>query len=74
MATLGLAPCEGSDQVAPNARSHTALLSGIFLGGAQVLVRLQLGSDSSHNVAMKMTVRSTDAAVSEAMHSIIANA
>jgi len=74
VATLGLAPCEGSDAVAPNARSHTALLSGVFLGGAQVLVRLQLGQDAQSNVAMKMTVRSSDEGVSEAMHSIIANA
>ena len=74
MSTLGLAPCEGSDAVAPHARSHTALLSGVFLGGTQVLVRLQLGQDAQSNVAMKMTVRSADGAVSDAMHSIIASA
>jgi hypothetical protein len=33
---LGMQPCEGSEAVPPNARSHTVLLGGIFVGYQQV--------------------------------------
>lgn len=33
---LGMATCEGTDAVPPNARSHTLLLSGSLIGGVQV--------------------------------------
>lgn len=33
---LGMQPCEGSEAVPPNARSHTALLAGICVGYQQV--------------------------------------
>ena len=72
--TLGMAPCEGSDAVPPNARSHTLLLSGVVVGEAQVLVRLAFGIDAQRNVAMKLAVRSASAEVSEAIHAIIQDA
>jgi coatomer protein complex subunit gamma len=71
---LGMAPCEGSEAVPPNARSHATLLSGTFVGDVRVLVRLNLGIDANQNVAMKLTVRSSDPAVSDLIHQIIANA
>ena len=57
--------------VPSNARSHTCLLAGRFLGGVQVLVRLSVGIDSQKQVAMKLTVRSEDPAVSDIIHEII---
>lgn len=33
---LGMQPCEGSEAVPPNARSHTVLSAGIFVGYQQV--------------------------------------
>ncbi len=36
--TLGMQPCEGTEAVPPNARSHTVLLAGIFVGFQQVCV------------------------------------
>ena len=33
---LGMAPCDGTDAVPPNARSHTVLLAGTLIGDAQV--------------------------------------
>jgi hypothetical protein len=33
---LGMSPCEGSDAVPPNARSHILLLAGQLIGDAQV--------------------------------------
>jgi coatomer protein complex subunit gamma len=70
--TLGMHACESSDVVPGNARSHTALLAGTFVGDAPVLVRLQLGQDAAGNVAMKMTVRSADGDISAVIHQIVA--
>ena len=74
VAILGMCPCEGSEAVPPNARSHTLLLSGAFPGGRRALVRLLLGMDASGSVAMKVVSRAEDAALSEAVHAIIQEA
>ncbi|KAJ7558871.1 hypothetical protein O6H91_04G059500 [Diphasiastrum complanatum] len=71
---LGMQPCEGTDVLASNARSHTSLLAGEFIGDIQVLVRLSLGIDAQKQVAMKLAVRAEDQSVSDAIHEIIANA
>ncbi|KAL2650491.1 hypothetical protein R1flu_018619 [Riccia fluitans] len=71
---LGMQPCEGTESVPSNARSHTCLLSGQFIGGAQVLVRLQFGIDAQKQVAMKLTVRSDDPSVCDQVHEIIGSA
>ncbi|CAA6653574.1 unnamed protein product [Spirodela intermedia] len=57
---LGMQPCEGTEVVPANSRSHTSLLSGVFIGGARVLVRLSFGIEGSKQVAMKLAVRSDD--------------
>eukprot|EP00951_Prasinocladus_malaysianus_P049133 scaffold666341_cov50-Prasinocladus_malaysianus.AAC.1 len=67
-------PCEGTDVVPPNSRSHTVLMAGTFVGYKQVLVRLNFGIDGSNNVAMKLCVRSEDEDVSDAIHQIIQDA
>ena len=74
IAILGLQPCEGTDAVPPNARSHTCLLAGVFVGFVQVLVKLSVGIDSSMNVAMKLAVRSEDPGISDLVHEIIGSA
>ena len=71
---LGMAPCESSEVVPPNARSHLTLLAGTYVGDVQALVKMNLGIDATGNVAMKLSVRSTDASVSDLIHQIIANA
>eukprot|EP00955_Chlamydomonas_euryale_P034968 349934-Chlamydomonas_euryale.AAC.5 len=71
---LGMQPCEGTEAVPPNARSHTVLLAGLFVGGSQVLVRLSFGMDAGGAVAMKLVVRADSTEVSEAVHQIIQNA
>ncbi|XP_078436668.1 coatomer gamma-2 subunit, putative / gamma-2 coat protein, putative / gamma-2 COP [Wolffia australiana] len=68
---LGMQPCEGTETVPSSARSHTCLLSGVFMGQAKVLVRLSFGIDSTKHVAMKLAVRSDDPDVSEAIHDIV---
>ncbi|GAB2222537.1 hypothetical protein Droror1_Dr00016655 [Drosera rotundifolia] len=70
---LGMQPCEGTEVVQNNSRSHTCLLSGVFIGNVKVLVRLQFGLDQSRNVAMKLAVRSEDEAVSDLIHEIVAS-
>jgi coatomer protein complex subunit gamma len=71
---LGLAPCEGSEVVPPNARSHTCVLAGAAPGFKQVLVRIAFGIDASSSVAMKLAVRSEARELSEAVHAIIQEA
>lgn len=71
---LGMQPCENTDTVPSNARSHQCLLAGTFLGGALCLVRLSFGLDAQKQVAMKLAARSEDASVSDLVHEIIANA
>lgn len=39
---LGVAACEGTGAVKPGVARHNAFLSGVFLGGAKVLVRMQV--------------------------------
>ncbi|CAN0909888.1 Coatomer subunit gamma [Linum grandiflorum] len=70
---LGMQPCEGTEVVASNARSHTCLVSGVFIGYVKVMVRLQFGMMGPKEVAMKVTVRSEDIAISEAIHDIVAS-
>ncbi|XP_073525883.1 uncharacterized protein [Phyllobates terribilis] len=70
---LGMQPCEGTETVPTNSRSHTCLLSGVYIGNVKVLVRLQLGLDSNREVAMKLAVRSEDEAVSDVIHEIVAS-
>ncbi|KAI7742130.1 hypothetical protein M8C21_003534 [Ambrosia artemisiifolia] len=70
---LGMQPCEGTEVVAANSRSHTCLLSGVYIGNVKVAVRLSFGVDSAKEVAMKLAVRSEDEAVSDAIHELVAN-
>ncbi|WOL10874.1 hypothetical protein Cni_G19633 [Canna indica] len=69
---LGMQPCEGTEDVPSNSRSHTCLLSGIFVGNVKVLVRVSFGIDGSKQVAMKLAVRSEDPEISEKIHEIVA--
>ena len=67
--------CEGTDAVARNARSHSALLSGVFIGDATSLVRLKFVIESStREVAMHVTVRSDTVDASELVHQMIQDA
>ncbi|OVA18689.1 Clathrin/coatomer adaptor [Macleaya cordata] len=70
---LGMQPCEGTEVVPSNSRSHTCLLSGVFIGNMKVLVRLSFGIEGPKQVAMKLAVRSEDQAVSDAIHEIVAS-
>ncbi|XP_072972224.1 coatomer subunit gamma-2 [Typha angustifolia] len=69
---LGMQPCEGTDVVPNNSRSHSCLLSGVFMGDVKVLVRLSFGISGPKEVAMKLAVRSEDPDVSDKIHEIVA--
>ncbi|KAH7294192.1 hypothetical protein KP509_28G060100 [Ceratopteris richardii] len=71
---FGLQPCEGTEVVPSNARSHTCLLAGKFVGDISVLARLSFGIDPQKQVAMKLAVRSEDQYVSDAIHEILSGA
>eukprot|EP00850_Spirogloea_muscicola_P021555 SM000253S09044 [mRNA] locus=s253:58045:64400:- [translate_table: standard] len=68
---LGMQPCEGTEAVPSNARSHTVLLSGIMTGYVQVLARLSFGMDAQKQVAMKLAVRAEQPSVADLVHEII---
>ena len=58
-------PCDNSAEPAEGARTHTVLLSGLFLGGVQVFAIVNLRTESAKNVGMRLTVRSTDMQISQ---------
>lgn len=62
---LGMQACERSDKVPQGKSSHTLLLSGMYRGGHDSLVRAKLAFSDSNGVTMNLTVRSTDANASE---------
>lgn len=64
---------QGTEVVPPNSRSHTCLLSGVYMGNLKVLVRLSFGIDGPKEVAMKLAVRSENESVSDAIHEIVAS-
>ena len=70
--TLGMAPCEGTEAVPPNARSHVSLLHGRAVGNAKALARVNFGIDRNMEVAIKLTVRASSTDISEAIHAIVA--
>lgn len=51
---LGMKLCEGTGKVAAGARQHSALLSGKFLGGVQVLARMQVLSKGKQKSVLKV--------------------
>ena len=66
---MGMQPCERSDKVPEDKSAHTLYLAGVFRGGHDVLVRAKLAL--SEGVTMQITVRSTDAHVSEIIASCV---
>jgi len=69
---LGLQACERSDKVPEGKSAHTLYLAGMFRGGHDVLVRCKLAATADSDVTMQMTVRSTDASVSQVITAAIA--
>lgn len=64
---------QGTETIPSNARSHTCLLSGVYIGNVKVLVRAQFGVNSSKEIAMKLVVRAEDVSVAEAIHELVAS-
>merc|ERR1711935_972140 len=50
---LGMQACDNTGSVNEGARTHTVLLSGIFLGGVQAHAIVNLRSDSNKSVGMR---------------------
>jgi coatomer protein complex subunit gamma len=65
---LGMQPCDGTGTVKPNSggKPHMLHMSGVFVGGQQVLARAQIAmqGDNGAGVILKIAVRSEDANVS----------
>jgi len=63
---LGMQPCDGTGSLKPNAagKPHMLHMSGVFVGGQQVLSRAQIVMQGDTGVILKIAVRSEDANVS----------
>lgn len=65
---LGMQPCDGTGQIKPGEggkKPHMLHLSGVFVGGTQVLARAQVAAQGdSSGVLLKIAVRSDDPTVS----------
>ena len=70
---IGCQPCEGTEAVPPNSRSHSTLLSGMCVGEFQILIRMNFGIDELNNVTMKIVARSERLDISELVHKIISD-
>ena len=46
---IGCQPCEGTEAVPPNSRSHSTLFSGMCVGESQVLIITNFGIDELNN-------------------------
>jgi coatomer protein complex subunit gamma len=66
---FGLDIVERSDRVKSGSRQHTLLLSGVFRGGKEILVRAKLVL--TNRVTMQFTVRTQDPRIAELMMSLI---
>jgi coatomer protein complex subunit gamma len=73
MSALCLHACEGTEIVPTNARSHTTLLSGTFIGNKPILVRLSMGMNSSDEITMKVCVRGQDIQMTSCVHEMISS-
>jgi coatomer protein complex subunit gamma len=70
---MGMQTLDGTHIVPSSAKSHRVLLSGVFLGGSQVLVRADIVLDaSSGSVNMQLAIRSERDDVSQAIAASVA--
>lgn len=65
---LGMQPCDRSETVEKKTK-HTLLLSGEFLGGIPVLVRVRMKLAEGQGVQVELTARSKNDDVSTAIAS-----
>jgi len=64
---LNMHPCDDTATVDTEKRSHNLMLSGIFVGGVTVLAKAIIGMDPNHGCLMKLSARSNNEAVAEAI-------
>jgi coatomer subunit gamma len=64
MEFLGMAPCEGTENVSDRARTHVLLMTGVFYPGVQCMLHAKL-SLTAEGVAVDLMLRSEDLSVSE---------
>jgi len=59
--------CEGTSKINVTDKVHNLLLSGVFFDQYQVFVRVQIGFNQEYGCVIKLTVRSLNAGVSQAL-------
>lgn len=71
IAHMGMFVAEGTDLVAPNARSHMLMLSGELCGGHRALQRISFGVDASGALVIKVVTRSESEDISQVLDEIV---
>jgi len=69
---LGMEVCDSTGTPSDGARTHTTLMSGVFLNGAQVLAIVNVRVDGPKQVGMRLSVRSADKQISQFVASCVA--
>lgn len=70
--TLGMCPCDGTGQAPKSgAKPHMLHLSGKYVGGHEVLARAQLTAKKKEGIMLKISIRSDDKTISDAIMSCI---
>lgn len=71
---LGMAPCEGTGRVAPNARAHALLCAGVFVGEREVMCRCDFSAAAppEEGVNLNLVIRASDGVVSEVIAASVA--
>ncbi|XP_026192645.1 coatomer subunit gamma-2-like [Cyclospora cayetanensis] len=70
LGALHMAPCEGTEAIGSNNSSHELLLSGIFVGGQQVLAKA-FCLFPGDGCLLRLAVRSLDLTICEAVCSVL---
>lgn len=70
MGLLGLAACEKSDKVGDAKLRHDLFVSGVFVGGHEILARARMAFDNGVN--MELAVRTNNADLSDLVLECIA--
>lgn len=65
--SFGMSVCDGSDKIDVTAQSHIILLSGLFYGKEQVVVKGKIGFNVEHGCVMMVAVRSLSSQISNAV-------
>lgn len=68
LATIGMQPCDGTEEVPPKRAKHILQMAGVHLSGAKLVGRVRMKTNApAPGVAVELCIRSQSQAISEAI-------